>query len=473
MPDFNFTTGSTVLPDVGVLSYNGCVFSSYFESKISGSAIKDDARRTVKYTELVLTAEGYVTLNRGEAADATISKTMITLHRLLTAQGGELTYTGRGFDLIINKAGGGGGRGGDNFVSLVGEAKQQVVGSADVAWGPVPELIEFQPLGAGRSAKVVWKVTIRIPSDKYGSKFPLLQHNFESSVSYGEDCYSTVSLRGTIEIPMTRVPSQRDRFVKQTVDDYRQEVDKVLRGIDLSRFRITSREFSVSRDKRTLTWNVTAEEKPYMDLPPNCTVARGSYTVRPAKVGPALTLWLCTLRATYVLRADVDRREAYQLFVTLVRLRMAESKRKYAPNLKDEEGGNELGDVAAKAAEIGVRFGFNPLRELYRIGNELFAPTPEKKKVEEARNTILIDWSIDEGLYLDSKTVTFSATWRICCKWELIMLGSGLWAKVREKDSAGRNLWAMSMKNIQGSSSWIKDRLDPNLDIIVDFGSTE
>ena len=36
-----------------------------------------------------------------------------------------------------------------------------------------------------------------------------------------------------------------------------------------------------------------------MDLPPDCPIARGTYSVRPAKVGMGLVTWLCTLRATY------------------------------------------------------------------------------------------------------------------------------------------------------------------------------
>ncbi len=100
---FNYTTGSTLLPDAGILRYNGCVFSPLFTTTLSGTVVKDNARRTTKYMEYTLTVDGYVTLDERLAND--INATMLLLRNQLTAQGGSLTYTGRGFDLVINTGG--------------------------------------------------------------------------------------------------------------------------------------------------------------------------------------------------------------------------------------------------------------------------------------------------------------------------------------------------------------------------------
>ena len=89
------------------------------------------------------------------------------------------------------------------------------------------------------------------------------------------------------------------------------------------------------------------------------------------------------------------------------------------------------------------------------------------------RRAWLIDFSFDEGLYLDSKTISFSATWRATVSFAHILLGSGLWKKVLEGARTPKeNLWAISMKDIMGAKSWLPNELDPSLDIIVDFGST-
>lgn len=466
MADFVFTTGSTLLPDVGTLRYNSCTFSPLFESKLTGNAILDEAKRTVKYTEITLVVDGYVTLQEG----ADISPTMTTLHDLLIAQGGDLTYEGRGFDIVVNAKGAAAGKG----------------DGLDLAWGPVPKLIEFQPMGGGLSAKVRWQVVVHIYPQKVGKPFPLLQFNYETSVTYGEDCYSTLSMRGTLEIPLTRFPSQTTRTIPFTADDYREEIQRrLMRGIDLSRFRVVHREFPVSRDKRTLTWDVLVEEKPYMDLPPNCPIARGSFDVRPARTGPALILWLCTLRVTYTIRPDVNRRQAYTLFLALMRLRMAQSVRGNIPKQKDgnQQGGGGAGFIAGAAAAGGVVGGLPgaaaagagaTLGVLIRKGLDLiWTPPPAKKEVEDVRNAVFLDFSISEGIYLDSKTITFSCTWRICTTFSHILLASGTWRRLRPVNDKGENLWALSMRNIQGATSYYRNRLDPKLDVIVDFGSTE
>lgn len=461
-----FTTGPSVLPDVGVLSYNGCIFSPLFETKISGNVVKDDAGRTVKYTELTIDVDGYVTLSDRVTS---ISPSIVTMHRLLTAQGGVLIYRGRGWDLSINTA-----RDGVN----------------DLAWGPIPELMEFQPLGGGLSAKVKWRVKVHItgqsrgPVRLRGIDIPLLQFNHETSVTYGEDGFSSLSIRGTLEIPLTRTPTQDTRTITYTADTVRSAIqDAVMSGIDMSRFRITRREFPLSRDKRTITWTVEAEEKPYMDLPPNCTIARGTFSVKPATAGPGLAVWLCSLNATYTLRKDAPRRQAYLLFLALMRLRMAQSQRDDIANLEQlanqQQQQNDLNINPNGNNEVVVGIGFGDLIAGALFGGVLpqvpgaianiVSPAPANS--EQIRRAILMDFNISEGLYLDSKTVTFSATWRITVRFQHILIASGLWAKLRETNADGSNLWATTMRDVNGAFSWLGNRYDPAFAVIVDFGS--
>ena len=87
--------------------------------------------------------------------------------------------------------------------------------------------------------------------------------------------------------------------------------------------------------------------------------------------------------------------------------------------------------------------------------------------VNNSRRAWLIDFSGEEGLYLDSRTVTFSATWLLGTLFSHILLASGLWTKVR---SDGGNVWATSVRNISGWKSWESNQLNPAQDAIVDFG---
>lgn len=441
-----YSTGVvTRLFDVGQLSYNGVVFGPLFESNLSGAAIKDKAGRTVVYDEYTLTVDGYVTMaDNGNDTDSV----MQNLANRLNQQGRELVYVGRGFDFRVN------------VVNKFGAGSQ-----ADVAWGPVPELMDFQTMGAGRSAKIKWRVKFRVAHGAPERIF-LLQLNYDSTVHYGEDGYSSMSLRGTMEIPLNRNRGQNERQLLTTVDAQRRRLeDRILAGIDLSRFRVTRREFNVSRDKRTLDWSVDVEERPYMDMPPTCTVARGSYSVRPARAGQGLALWLCSLKATYTVRADAARRNAWVAFLALLRLRMQQSALGVAgpeqPNppagaLLDPGGGAVLG------VRPGALLNIDRIRQLGNGGNQPGA--------FNTRKAWLVDFNFDEGLYLDSKTVTFSATWRLSTTFAHILRASGLWNKLEEHDAQNRNLWSLSMADVSGTTSWLTNRLDPAGDVIVDFG---
>lgn len=459
LPSTLFTTGPAPSmsrgdprDDVQALSYNGCTFSPLFETRVHGQCVKDNAHRTVKLMEYTISIDGYATLPDNATS---IKGVMNNLRTLLTQQAGTLVYTGRGLDMVINPQGGG------------------VGGSQDVAWGPVPELFEFQPLGGGRSAKVQWQVKVRVPETTAqvhilgtiggGNQniVPLLQFNYDTSVAYDEAGYSSLSMRGTMEIGMTRTPTQQTRMLTNTVDDFREQVERrVMSGIDLTRFHILRREFSVSRDKRTLEWVVEAEEKGYMDLPPDATVARGSYTVRPARAGMGLCLWLCTLRCTYVIRHDRPRRFAWFAFLTLLRRRMVESRHGKIPKEGDPQNPPRRGVLKVLNNLPIVGEGFKYFGSIFN----------SQGKNATGRNAWLIDFSFDEGIYLDSRTVSFSATWRLTTLFSHILLASGLWTKIPDDDVGKSNVWATSVKDISGSKSWLTNRVDSKLDVIVDFG---
>lgn len=459
---YNFTTGSSALPDVGLLQYNGCTFSPYFASDVSGVQVKSGDGRTVKWFEVTLTADGYVTAPAGTLST---SPTMVTMARLLSAQGGVLLYKGRGFDMAVNANG---------SLDFNGPSGQTLL-TSDVSWGPSPELLEFQPLGGGLSAKVKWQVQVRVPIQQgsFGSKV-LLQFTTETSVSYGEDGYSALSVRGVMEVPITRTPLS-SRVSTYTVDNYRSQLEqRVMRGIDLSRFRVTQRGFQVSKDKRELAFDFKVEERPYMDLPADCTVARGSYNVRPARAGMGLVTWLCTLRATYTVRRDRPRRTAWDAFLLLLRERMAASEIG-GLGLPNMAGGNAAADQnpgflasLARAAQVVLNGVISPVNG--NLLNYLNLLRAQNARVQASSRSWLIDFSFDEGIYLDSKTVSFSATWRLTTTFAYILQASGLWKKVAEQDARGNNLWAASMSTVQGSQSWLVNQLDPSLDVVVDFG---
>lgn len=162
-------------------------------------------------------------------------------------------------------------------------------------------------------------------------------------------------------------------------------------------------------------------------------------------------------------------------FLALMRLRMIQSQLGQIPPLVGPPAAqNPPAPPPGPAPGVGPGpgVGLNPFNLVFHagqgIGAAVFRPRPAAPL--RPSHAILIDFGFDEGLYLDSKTVTFHATWWFTCPWPHILNASGLWKKLDETFQNGNNLWAMSMRDIQGTQSWLRNRLDPALDIIVDFG---
>jgi len=469
-----YDTGSVVLPDLGTLEYNGVIFSSLYHTRMSCKDVKDNANRTTKYVEYQLEAVGVVTL---DDVNDTTDNLMVNIRQRLSAQGGPLTYIGRGFgDITVNTGG-----------SKV----------KDVAWGPTPEVLEFTPLGGGRGANVVWRVTMRLfefqsmsPTPGFslpvknrvkGQKDgPLLQFNFDISVVYLEDHYTQLRLSGTTEIPMTRT-AVNSTSTPDSVYNYQQSLMQAIIGsIDQTRFYITRRSFPISRDRRTMEWEVVADEIPPMGDPPGASSARGRFTVRPVKMKKnarisTIQQWMCSLSITYNIRKDQDRRLAWLAFSYMVWYRMQWSRFSNLPAKKDYTvaGFNE-NDKPNPTIQGLPSVNFNPSKfyadpiSFYR---DLFSTAknqPAVGAITDKAQAWLVDFGMDEGMHRDSKTVTFEATWILFTTLSNILVSSGIWRV--DGRSLGGNVYRLSMEDVTGWRSWIFNAFKYKDDIIVDLG---
>jgi hypothetical protein len=482
-------TGLAPLPDVGTLAYNGVTFSSLFKSNCSGVTMPDQAGRTVRFVEWTIVVEGYVTLQSknpaggvvgGLGTPTTIDATMTNLRQLLEAYGGTLTYEGKGLgNVTVNDP---------NGVLW------------DTNWGPKPKVLDFQPLGGSRAALVKWQVVVCIPelsqtilkdilnrnlqagkasglrAGPASGRGPVVQFNEETSVTYDEDCYSTLTIKGTLEIPLTR--RTQDTFtVFETVDNYRElYMNRVAQSVDLTRFRVTKRDFTVSRDKRTMEWTFVAEELPPMGLPPGAVAARGKMTVRPLDNNPALVNWYCTLTGTYTIRKDFPRRLAWAAFLSLLKFRMEQSVLGNPPPNPPQPNANP----ALQKALGGVVW-TNPLAA--SIMKRFLANQQQQGKGPALQNAMIYYFTFTEGLYLDSKTITFECSWRLITTFSHILLASGVWRTADLEGGIGllvggagvaafQNLWSQSVRDIQGAQGNLFNQLDPAAQAIVDLGNS-
>ena len=467
------TTGLAPLPDIGILAYNGVTFSSLQKTEVQLNHVLDNAGRTVKYLEMILTVSGYVTLEQGQQS---IDATMRTLYQKLSQQGAQLTYSFKGLGQVF-------------IVNSPGRNSQTPGGLPnvglfdDVAWGPVTKVIDFQPLGGQinqgvlgnssftKGALVRWSVTTRIaPNAATTADTHVVQFNEEMSILFNEDGYASLSIKGTLEIALRR-DTVDGRGLTQTVDDFRQAfMNKVGNSIDLTRFRVTKRQFDISRDKRTMEWQFLAEEHAPQALPIGMTQARGTMTVRPQNE-ISMAPWICAIKCTYVVRGDKDRRLAWAEFLALLKFRMEESSQDpRIPRPKVAERPDP--PRPPNAFDIATSVGFALLAYNRELENYNRRMAEINQQIIDAKTlAVPLYFAFEEGLYLDSKTVTFEAAWRLCVPHDWVMIASGLWRydyMVGGRDA--KKAWALSMRDVSNWSSWLSERINPAADIIIDLG---
>jgi hypothetical protein len=463
---------------------------------MNGQVMADQAERTTKFMAYTLTVEGIITL---DFFATNLDATWMRIRQALSVHGAALSYTGNGLGgFVMNGAPG---------------------GIKDVAWGPIPKVLEMKNLGGGKSSFIRWSVTIHLPEVTGASSSgggsgggtstlttvtgldqlqrivqnvgrraaafgggggdgsgPVLQFNYESSLTYDDDNYSGLSIRGTLEIPLTRTAAD-SRAVETTVDAFRQRWLNI--AIDLENFRVIHRSFNYSRDKRTCEWEFVAEEIPPMGLPFGANTARGTMSVRDMKLGgggnkvgaSALCTWAISLRCTYTIRPDFSPRLAALAFWALWWFRMrsaflGELPSLGTPNNLPQQPKPNLGHQIGEAVVLSLPVIGTAISGIAYY-NQLFNQA-KKEQQKKSTQAIPTGFGYDEGLYLDSKTITFQASWFLATTFSTLLRATGTWRWL--PSSSGGQMWASSIKDIAGWRSWLSNQLDPNADVIVDFG---
>jgi hypothetical protein len=491
-----FGTGPALLNDIGELTYNNVTFSSLFRSKLSGKTVLDTANKAKKWMEWSLEAEGVVTLTAGAV---NTDNTFLNMRLLLETPGQKLIYSGRGSGLF-------------NVNFNPNNPQYQ-----DCAWGPTPEVLNFQNLGAGRGALCSWKCTVRLPDTNVvknapaiqgpasignvlaqipAAPLPVVEFTYESTLSYDDEGYATVHLSGTLEIPLTRGP-QNQRAITQTVDDFRQGWLNIT--VDLTKYKVVRREFRMSRDKRTYEWEYEITELSPAGLPVGHTGARGTMSFRNMRPGGgtegrimALPRWICSMKCTYALRSDFPRRIAFMAFLSLLWFRMwsvlsgdvpavdnnglqQQAMRTLAlqalqNNLKNAPAPNPPAGPAGALAfyeQLTKNQKQAALAALTAILQANQGALAQANKQIAISTPLLADFGFDEGLMDDAKTITFQAAWIITTSFTSIMAASGCWNYAQD---VGGNNWATSIGDIMGWRSALAARIDPSVEVIVDMG---
>lgn len=219
----------TGIASVGQIEYNGVDLSGP-EMKVQiGMAVNlDEAERTQESVTLKLTVD---TIVQTADIDDCLNK--------LSAVGGKLIINALGWkNLIINPEGGGGVR--------------------DIGWGPKPRTLDWFVFAPGVSWRLTWTVETMIPfcSDGLPAYTNAIKSlNYQVAFKIDDLGLTTRTIQGTLTIPLTRI-TQANRQIPDNVDAWRKSINP---EIPLG-FRRTSRDRTVSADRRSLEFTIVDEE---------------------------------------------------------------------------------------------------------------------------------------------------------------------------------------------------------------------
>jgi hypothetical protein len=215
------------------VAYNGYTFGEYSHFNIEAVMVEDDSQRTVTYHRYRVTV---TTIIVAEIGDSTVGDHYKRMRQRLTKQGQDLyiDHAGFGPPLKINAG----------------------YGPRDVAFGPKPRILRWEPVGATNSVEVVWECEFCLPTCEGDG---LVRYQGISAINYSIHTrvdkfgYTVRTISGYLEIAMTRL----SQFVPDTADAYR-DVVVVPKPVNFTR----ETTWNLSLDKRRADFSITDTEIP-------------------------------------------------------------------------------------------------------------------------------------------------------------------------------------------------------------------
>jgi hypothetical protein len=449
------------LPDTGQLSYGQVTFDKLYHSDVSGACELDRAGRAVKYVKLLFKYDGVISKPLGGPIDNLWASTI----QQLTQPGQTFSYLGKGF-------------GGPNGAPFIVNGKGSI---KDVAWGPTPKLITFRPMGSGLAAAVQWNLEVTIPQCATAAFInTLLAFNYGTTLSFDSNGYCTYSVTGEFEIAQTYGNTDN-------IERYRSLSEPLLPV----GFQSKRRSFITSDDKRTMRFDYSYEEMAPMGVPFGATDADGNYSVHNQPGHFVVSgKWVASLSASYTIRPDFPRREAWLRYLGLLFSRIISTRaaspaggvlvnfanvapaRRYVPGVSPAA---VLSPQATALANGGTNGGVEntlPAESLrQRILRSLAINQQQNQQQGLPVNStgigsvLIQSFGFDEGLYSGSKRVSFDTTWTFMASFQSLLIASGIWVKVN--DASGR-LYQAAMADIMGYRSWSFYQSFPKQDVIID-----
>jgi len=345
------------LATIGTLSYNGYAFDGASGVKVNVEFVKDDAERTIVYSQHTIEVHTFV------SDSASTDGQLENIRARLNHPGQAFIFVNKGFgdDLIVNANGGAGVR--------------------DVKWGPMPEMLYWEPVGSAGACEVIWKVVVCVPccgnglSDRTAG---VMAFNFGVDIAIDIRGLSTRTIDGYIEIAQTRGAG---KTVPDCADNYRFMIQP-----DLPNGFQREQHWAISPSKSRVTFTITDRQLPTKNpYPQLVTNIRGNHRTAWRR-GPQAAFLLNSISLDIELALGAPQALAYKLFGGLIKARVDYAARQGLIAFLDE--------VAADEEIFGLGYSFGcSYRLLTDIGSVLAQSTGDVANANPSISANTYDFS--------------------------------------------------------------------------------
>lgn len=311
----------------GSLQYNGFTFPPAISTRVASVPVYDSTGRSVKYVVHTIQVETIVfpgadsllllnpTFPVSLTATDGVRSTATGLEGLrmkLLESGKPLVFAGKGFGAIA------------------------VNSETDVAYGPRPRIMQWEPLPNNCAARIVWAVDVAISEcaaiDGYtGAASRILEKTYAADWSIDDHGYTTRTFSGMIEI----AGSLRSDGVPLVIaDQYRQYIDVLLpEGFK------RQQSYQQSPDQRRLTWRITDTEiRSKYPLHRGVVDANVQHSV--SSSGPTIGQhWLVGVSGSFSVANGHDKWFAWLMFLQVVKHRRQAAIDHARIKIGNDEGG--------------------------------------------------------------------------------------------------------------------------------------
>ncbi len=277
-----------------LVTYNGYRFNEYSEITVNGTIQPDDSQRTTLFTRWLVRVETTIYADENDT-EGQAGEHFERIRDRLSKQGQymRIHHQGFGVDFEVNSP--------------------TPNSPKDLAFGPKPRVISWEPIGEVNAVEVVWECEVCIsPCNRWSG---LMSLNFGVYYRIDKAGYTTRTISGHLEIALNRTTTRR---LSDNIDDYR---DRVILE-NLPNFeRETS--WSVSLDKRRADFSITdSQVRSPNEYPAGVISIRASHSANWSR-RLSVSQIPQTIRASIELAQGQPRSRAIEIFKAIADSRVA------------------------------------------------------------------------------------------------------------------------------------------------------